>query len=168
MTFKESVRDKLTIAAKQYSKLVGVDFVLHSLDFKYRTEYLLRFHKDNFLHLTGVLTNLKAIDFYEKCFNQTITLDDFVCDSSDELKGKIKEKLKNMSNIGTFFQRKLVFQEMFEKNRVKCKLSTSDGQYTIGFISINSFVHVPLTLLNKNQIAAKDQIVNVAVTIHKK
>ena len=41
---------------------------------------------------------------------------------------------------------------MFEKNRGQCKIASSDGKYTIGFISINKIVHVPLTLLNRKQI----------------
>ena len=41
---------------------------------------------------------------------------------------------------------------MLEKNTVKCKIASSDGKYTIGFIQTSSFIHVPLTLLNRNQI----------------
>lgn len=152
MTFKESIQSKLIIAAKEYSKLIGVDFVIKSNDFKYRNEYLLRFHKDNFLHLTGINTKLKAAEFYDKCFDGSIILEHFDCDSSEELKGKVREKLRNLISIGNFFDEELIFQEMFEKNRVQCKIASSDGKYTIGFISINKIVHVPLTLLNRKQI----------------
>lgn len=158
LMFKESVRNKLMLASNEYMKLVGFTYVIESNEFEYRSEYRLRFHKDNFLHLTGVITNLKANDFFDKCFDGTISLNDFDCDSSTELKGKIKEKLKNLLTIGTFFNKELVFQEMFEKNRVKCKLATSDGKCTLGFISINKTIHVPLTLLNKNQIKKENQI----------
>lgn len=160
MTFKESIQQKLIIAAKEYSKLIGCDFVIRSNDFKYRNEYLLRFHKDNFLHLTGINTKLRATEFYDKSFNGTITLEDFDCDSSEELKGKVREKLRNLISIGSFFDEDLIFQEMFEKNRVKCKIASSDGRCTLGFISINKTVHVPLTLLNRNQIAEEHGIRN--------
>ena len=63
MTFKESVRDKLIIAANEYYKLVGIDFIVVSDNFVYRNEYLLRFHKDNFLHLTGGHTKINAGEF---------------------------------------------------------------------------------------------------------
>ena len=163
MTFKESVREKLKIAANEYYKLVGVDFVIVSDSFIYRSEYLLRFHKDNFLHLTGVHAKINANEFFEKCLDGSIGVDDYVCDSSDDLKGKVKEKLRNLATIGNFFEKELVFQEMFEKNRVKCKLATSDGKCTLGFISINKIVHVPLTLLNKNQIDESVKITNFVI-----
>ena len=60
MTFKESVRNKLIIAANEYNKHVGIDFIVKSIKFVYRNKHLLRFHKDNFLHLTGVRTEKKA------------------------------------------------------------------------------------------------------------
>ena len=163
MAFKESILNKLIIAANEYYKLVGIDFVITSDNFVYRNEYLLRFHKDNFLHLTGVHTKINAGEFFEKCFNGSISVDDYVCDSTDDLKGKVKEKLRNLATIGSFFEKELVFQEMFEKNRVKCKIATSDGKCTLGFISINKMVHVPLTLLNKNQIDESVRIVDFTI-----
>ena len=163
MTFKESIRDKLIIAANEYYKLVGIDFIVKSKSFAYRSMYLLRFHKDNFLHLTGVYTKLNAGEFFDKCLDGSISIDDYVCDATDDLKGKVKEKLKNLATVGDFFEKELVFQEMFEKNRVRCKLATSDGKCTLGFISINKTVHVPLTLLNKNQIDENGKIVNFVV-----
>ncbi len=163
MTFKESIQQKLIAAAKEYSKLIGIDFVIKSDEFKYRSEYLLRFHKDNFLHLTGINTKLKATEFFDECFNETISMENFDCDSSEELKGKVREKLKNLVTIGDFFDRELIFQEMFEKNRVKCKIASSDGKYTLGFISINKTVHVPLTLLNRKQITEENGIRNFRI-----
>ena len=164
MTFKESVQSKLIIAANEYKRLIGIDFIIKSNHFKINNEYLIRFHNDNFLHLTGVITSLSANDFFKKCINETITADDFVCDISEELKGKVKEKLRNLSTIGDFFNRDLVFQEMFEKNRVKCKIATSDGKYTLGFICIKKEIYVPLTLLNKNQIDINAQITDFTIT----
>ena len=168
MTFKEAVQNKLIISAKEYQKLIGIDFVVTSKDFKYNNKYVLRFHKDNFLHLTGVFTNLKAKDFFDACFNDSIGFDDFVCDSSNDLKGKIKEKLRNLSTISSFFDRELVFQEMFEKNRVKCKVATSDGRCTLGFTNIGKGLFVPLTLLNKNQIDKSVQISDFSIIKIKK
>ena len=152
MTFKESIQNKLIIAASEYEKLIGTDFIIRSNRFIYKNEYRLRFHKDNFLHLTGVITDLPANTFYDKCINATININDFVCDTSNDLKGKVKEKLKNFVDLSSFFDKELIFQEKFEKNRVKCNIATSDGKCTLGFISIKDSVHVPLTLLNKNQI----------------
>ena len=152
MTFRESAQKQLIIAANEYSKLIGVDFHVQSRQFKNINGYLLRFHKDNFLHLTGVLTKLKATDFFEKCQNGSILLDEFDCDSTEEIKGKVREKLKHLQAIGSFFERELIFQEDYQKNTIKCKIASSDGNFTLGFKSINNLVNVPLTLLNRNQI----------------
>ena len=167
MDFKLSTRNKLIIAANEYNKLVGIDFVVQSDKFLYKKEYILRFHKDNFLHLTGVGAHVSANDFYEKCLNGTIEIEDFNCDSTNELKGKIKEKLRNLSEIGSFFEKELVFQEKFEKNRVKCNIATSDGKCTLGFINIAKNIHVPLTLLNRKQIDEKNQITDFTIVIKK-
>lgn len=166
MDFKTSVRDKLIKVAIEYKKITDCDFVLSSDLFVYKKEYILRFYNDNFLHLTGVITNLSANLFFDKCIKQTISIDDFVCDSTSELKGKVKEKLKNLSDIGNFFDKELIFQEKFEKNRVKCNIASSDGKCTLGFINTKGSVHVPLTILNKNQISKENGI--VIFTIRKK
>ena len=113
--------------------------------------------------MTGINTKLRATEFYDKSFNGTITLEDFDCDSSEELKGKVREKLRNLIRVGSFFDEDLIFQEMFEKNRVKCKIASSDGKYTLGFISINKTVHVPLTLLNRKQITEENGIRNFRI-----
>ena len=103
-------------------------------------------------------TKLYAEEFFCKCLHKTLKLEEFDCDNNDEIKGKVKEKMKNLSNIGNFFDRELIFQESFEKKRVKCEIATSDGECTLGFIKIKNDVHVPLTLLNKNQIKIENAI----------
>ena len=165
MNFKESVRTKLIIAAKEYSTLLDVDFVIKSDSFVLKKKYLLRFHKDNFLHLTGVTTTLKASTFYEKCFLGTIEISDFDCDSNEEIKGKSREKLKHLQSIGSFFENTLIFQEDYRKNTIKCSVASSDGKYTLGFKMINESFNVPLTLLNRNQIS--DALAIKDVTIEK-
>ncbi|MCD8238396.1 MAG: PBECR4 domain-containing protein, partial [Clostridiales bacterium] len=40
--------------------------------------YKVDFHSWNYLHFTGVLTKLKAIQFYRKALNNRLTEDDFV------------------------------------------------------------------------------------------
>ena len=164
MQFKESILSKLFIAAKEYNKLIGFTFIFKSDSFIYNPEYYIRFYKDNFLHLTGVETKLGAKEFFEKCISSSLELNEFECETTSELKGKVREKLKNLSNIGTFFDRDLVFQEMLVKNTVKCKIATSDGKYTIGFIQVSSLIHVPLTLLNRNQIDPSAGISNYEIT----
>ena len=168
MAFKEEVKLKLNKAANEYSKLLKADFIIRSPNFKYKEEYILRFHEDNFLHLTGVETRLKAKEFYKKCFENSLLDNDFECESSNELKGKIKEKLKHLINIGNFFDQNLVFQECYKKNRVECKLASSDNRCTLGFIDINEKISVPLTLLNKNQIRKEMQVNDISIFVRPK
>lgn len=152
MTFKESITNKLFLAADQYKKLIGYDFVIESDSFIFKKRYILRFNEDNFLHLTGIKSNLCAKTFFEKCFARSLQNCDFDCESTNELKGKVREKMRNLSDIGSFFDKHLLFQESFEKNRVKCKIATSDGKCTLGFVCTKNDIHVPLTLLNRNQL----------------
>ena len=168
MTFKESVKIQLTSAAREYKKLLNKDYIIQSNQFKFSDIYLLRFHEDNFLHLTGIITSLKAQMFFKKCLIGNLNNEEFTCDTSKELKGKVKEKLKNLNTIGEFFDRELVFQEYYKKNRVECKIASSDGKCTLGFVNIHSFIYVPLTLLNKNQINEKKQIKEFTLTIKSK
>ncbi len=168
MTFKEIVKEKLFIAANEYKKLLQFDYQIKSTSFLYQSEYILRFYEDNFLHLTGVKTKLKAKDFYKKCINKSLIDEDFDCNSNKDLRNKIKEKLKNLSTIGDFFDRNLVVQENFKKNRIQCKIASSDGLCTLGFISIKDSICVPKTLLNRNQINPVLKITDFVLSKRKK
>ncbi len=168
MTFKEIVKEKLLIAANEYKKLLQFDYLIESTSFLYQSEYILRFYEDNFLHLTGVKTKLKAKDFYKKCINKSLIDEDFDCNSNKDLRNKIKEKLKNLSTIGDFFDRNLVVQENFKKNRIQCKIASSDGLCTLGFISIKDSICVPKTLLNRNQINPVLKITDFVLSKRKK
>ena len=77
MTFKESVKIQLTSAAREYEKLLNKDYIIQSNQFKFSDIYLLRFHEDNFLHLTGIITNLKAQMFFKKCLTGNLNNEEF-------------------------------------------------------------------------------------------
>lgn len=168
MTFKEVVKEKLIIASKEYKKLMQYDYHIQSNSFLYQSEYILRFYEDNFLHLTGIKTNLKAKVFYKKCLNKYLSDEDFDCDSNKDLKNKVKEKLKNLSRIGDFFCRKLVVQENFAKNRIQCKIASSDGLCTLGFVCIKDSICVPKTLLNRKQTNPEFEISNFVLSKKRK
>ena len=64
-SFKEKVRLKLMdCAVLYYDLLVWKDYLIFSRDFKYQKYYIVSAFEDNFLHLTGVHTNLKAKKFW--------------------------------------------------------------------------------------------------------
>lgn len=147
--FKLRALELLKIGAKNYSKLLGIDYILVSEKFVNRDKYVLRFYEGNFLHLTGVLTKLTAKEFFDKCLNGTITNNDFDCDSTLILKGTVRHKLSHIISISTFFDNKIKCQESFVKGKVKCVIAASDRKYTLGFTGGKGSLN-PLTLLHND------------------
>ena len=133
--------------------------IIESNDFTYQKRYFIRFNKSNFLHLTGVISKLNAGDFFSKCYDSSITIDDF---DYDKVKNKtnIKNKLRCLITISSMFDKELLAQEQFIKNRVICKLATSDGSFTIGFTG-GAYCVYPKTVLNKNRLSKEQPIIRV-------
>lgn len=161
--FKQRALQLLIIGAQEYSKLLGVDFILQSSNFVNRDEYILRFYKGNYLHLTGVKTKLKANDFFDKCLNGSIQNNDFDCDSTKVLKGTVRHKLSHIISISTFFDNEIKCQEMFSKGQIMCILAASDRNYTLGFIGGKKTLN-PNTLLHKDFLDDKTAVSPVKIT----
>lgn len=64
-SFKQETKNRLIVLAQDYFLLLNKLIILESSNFIYQSKYVLKFTKTNFLHLTGVITNLNANDFYE-------------------------------------------------------------------------------------------------------
>ena len=62
----------------------------------------MRFYEGNFLHLTGVKTKIKPSIFFEKALTDQLTINDFDCDSTKEIKGYTKEKNPHILEL-TYF-----------------------------------------------------------------
>lgn len=132
----------------------------------YRNEYVIRFYEGNFLHLTGVKTNLSPLEFYKKAKSKHLTINDFDCgDSRSVLKGTVREKVKNLKSINVFFDKCICVQEKFKKGKVSCLIASSNGKYTIGFTGGQNLN--PMTLLNKNQIDQNSKIVDFKIIKNK-
>lgn len=165
-SFKKFVREQLLVAAQQYYSLISNVIIIKSSAFKYQNKYVIAFDKNNFLHLTGVVSKLKPADFFEKCINASIKFDDFDYDNVKN-KTNIKNKLRCLVTISTMFDKELFVQEQFVKNRVICKVATSDGSFTIGFSGGAYYVY-PKTVLNKNRLdESKPIIVATPLVIQK-
>lgn len=158
-SFKENVRQQLLVAAQEYFTLLNKIIIIESNDFTYQKRYLIKFNKSNFLHLTGVISNLNGDDFFSKCYDSSITIDDF---DYDEVKNKtnIKNELRCLIAISSMFDKELLAQEQFAKNRVVCKLATSDGSFTIGFTG-GAYCVYPKTVLYKNRLNKEQPIIRV-------
>ena len=157
--FKNKIKAQLLEAAQDYSKLITRAIVLESNEFVFQKRYVLKFNRANFLHLTGVYSTVKANAFFEKCFDGTISVDDFEINNKKN-KSTIKKKIKNLVDLSVSFDSEVLVQEMFVKNRVICKIATSDDKRTIGFVD-GRYCVWPNTLLDKNHLDTNKAIVKV-------
>lgn len=102
-SFKERVRLKLLeCAVLYYEVLVQKDYLIFSRDFKYQKYYIVSAFEDNFLHLTGVHTNLKAKCFFEKCYQKTLEDGDFEINDMSQ-KGSVRRKMSVLKNAIQIF-----------------------------------------------------------------
>ncbi len=150
-SFKEKVRLKLMdCAVLYYDLLVRKDYLIFSKDFKYQKYYIVSAFEDNFLHLTGVHTNLKAKKFFEKCYQKTLEDGDFEINDKSQ-KGSIRRKMSFLENaIQIFSSEAIVVEENFNKNRISCSFASSDKVCTIGFTKTK--ITKPQTILKGYQL----------------
>jgi len=73
--------------------LLDKTIILESDKFDHQIKYIIKFNKDNFLHLTGVISKLSAKDFFDKCYDTPLVEDDFDYNSVKN-KANIKNKLR--------------------------------------------------------------------------
>lgn len=77
-SFKENVLALICNGAKTYKTVfLDYEYEVTSEAFSFQKSYIISATKSNFLHLTGVNTNLTAKQFFEKALNKTLSLDDF-------------------------------------------------------------------------------------------
>ena len=165
-SFKETIKKKLILAAKNYSKLINKKIVISSEYFVFKKKYIIRFYDTNFLHLTGVKTKLPPKDFFRKCLNETIDETEFDCESNKKLKGLVRLKMMNLININTFFDKELSIQEDYEKGSIRCVVAASNVTCTIGFADAKYYVR-PKTLLEGNRLN-KDKPIYIVEPIMQK
>lgn len=152
ISFKERIINVVTEnAILYYENLVKYDYLLCSEAFniKYNT---ISACEDNFLHLIGINTNLKAKEFFDKAINKTLNENDFDFNkkgqSPKSVKGCVREKIKVLSNLVNFYKFELEAEENFEKNAISCLFAASDGDFTVGIAKYGR----PMTLLKNNQL----------------
>lgn len=150
MVTKESVLSTIIRGAMDYSKLLGRTFVFRSDSFQLRKEYAIRFHKSNFLHLTGVITGLSPENFYESAFNGTLTKSDFEITSSTNrlLRTHVEMKMHNLSDLHLIVDSKVMVEESYQRGKVICSLAASNGKFTLCFIG--NRLLAPMSLLYGN------------------
>ena len=156
-SFKERVRLKLMdCAVLYYELLVQKDYLIFSRNFRYQKYYIVSAFEDNFLHLTGVHTNLKAKNFFEKCYQKTLEDGDFELGGRSQ-KGSIRRKISVLeSAIKIFSSEAIVVEERFHKNRISCSFAAAERVCTIGFT--NTKLTKPQTVLKGYQLQSEIEV----------
>lgn len=152
--FKENVLASICDGARKYKTLfLDYEYEVVSKGFSERKSYIISAAKSNFLHLTGVSTNLSAEQFFDRAFNKSLTVNDFDFSkkgrTEKDVKGCIRGKVKHLSFLENIFSSKTLAEESFVKGRIVCTLAVSENSFTLGFIATPTKCR-PKTLLNGN------------------
>ena len=154
-SFKERVKETLISYAQDYKTYyVDYEYLLCSKAFSNSAYYVVSAHEDNYLHLTGVHTNLSASTFFQKCYDGTLEECDFDFNKDgqkeSEVKGSVRRKITALGAIMGIFSGGTLAEEDFKKNRIRCALATSNGNVTLGFAVVGKAK--PMTLLKGNEL----------------
>ena len=154
-SFKERVKETVIQNAYSYKRyFVEYEYLLCSTAFLKNEYYIVSAYEDNYLHLTGLHTNLDATTFFEKCYKGTLEENDFdFCKSGQnesEVKGSVRRKINSLPFIMDMFNVGTSVEEDFEKNRIRCALATGNASATLGFVVVGNAK--PMTLLKGNEL----------------
>lgn len=148
MSFKERVKESLIESARVYKDVfLDREYLIYSSKFKYKKYYEIAAKEDNFLHLTGVSTNLKAKLFFEKCYSSSLEIDDFEILTAQQ-KGSVRRKVNILKDALNIFYTEFLVEEKFIKNKISCSFASSDSRATLGFTKTEKAK--PQTLLKGN------------------
>ena len=154
-SFSQRVKETVIQCAYSYKKYyVEYEYLLCSQAFEKNEYYIVNAHEDNYLHLTGLHTNLDATSFFEKCYKGTLEEADFdFCKKGQnerEVKGSVRRKINSLPSIMNMFSAETSVEEDFEKNRIRCSLAAGNASSTLGFIVAGKAK--PMTLLKGNEL----------------
>jgi hypothetical protein len=155
-SFYERIKDEVIEASVAYeSNYVLVDYlVVYGKDDKY-SHVKIQAEKDNFLHLTGIMTNLKPNIFLEKCFTGTLIVSDINIPSTKieekSYKGTLRRKINVLKDFTNGIDSSYVIQENFVKNRVVCTIASTNLNLTIGFINTGNCLR-PKSLISGDEL----------------
>lgn len=117
---------------------VDYDYLLCSEVFVTFEYYIIKAYEDNFEHLTGVSSNLKAMDFFKKCYDGTLNEDDFSFykknNSFAKVKGAVRDKIIVLPDISQIFSSATMVEEEFHQNAIACSFAAESTSFTMGFI----------------------------------
>lgn len=154
-SFKERVKETVIQNAFSYKKYyVDYEYLLCSKAFIKNEYYIVSAYEDNYLHLTGVHTNLDAVTFFEKCYKGILEETDFDFykngQNESEVKGSVRRKMNVLPTIMNIFSVGTSVEEDFEKNKIRCTLAAGNSSATVGFFVAGKAR--PMTLLKGNEL----------------
>lgn len=156
ISFEERVRQEAIKYSKVYKcNFLDYEYLICSVAFTEKDYYIISANKNNYQHLIGVNSLISPQDFFEKCYNDTLSVQDFNFikkgQSEKEVKGSVRRKIKVLPlALNIFNNNQILVEERFSKNNVYCSFATSDNKCTFGFI--NNRYSVPKTLLKNNEL----------------
>lgn len=166
-SFKTRVKEEAIKCSKIYKSLfVDYDYLLCSDAFVHADYYIIQGHEDNYRHLTGVATEISAEEFFNKCYDGTLTENDFSFEKDGQpeaqTKGAVRDKIRVLSDIRSLFSQNAVVEEEFKQNAIKCAFAAEGCTFTLGFACRNN--SKPMTILrgkklNANKTAALELVI---------
>ena len=142
------------------------NYLLCSFGFKYQDYYILAAENNNFLHLIGVNTDLSADTFFEKCYTDSLSHDDFNFAKPNQnpkfIQGVVRSKIKAIPDLRNIFDHDLIIEEKFQKNKITCAIATTDNKITLGFSDGKK--SYPKTLLRDNVLSGNAVPLNLILS----
>ena len=157
ISFKERVRQTVITCSKKYkSNFVDYDYLVCSKGFTKKDYYIISAFEDNYQHLTGVHSLISPQDFFNKCYDGSLSECDFDFikkgQSEKSVKGSVREKIAVLdSTMDLFTYPEIYVEEAFQKNRVFCSFATAINSFTLGFA--NDKYATPKSLLKNNKLS---------------
>lgn len=153
ISFKERVRKAAIDGAKLYKEnFIDCEYLICSKAFHEKQYYIAKADEGNYLHLIGVHTEMTPKEFFEKCYEGTLTEEDFDFEKKNQseksVKGSVRQKIKVLPDMLQMYGKELAAQEKFKKNRVECAFAAADSTHTLGYASAGR----PKSLLQKNEL----------------
>ena len=115
-SFHQRVRDTIIECARSYKRIfLDYEYLLCSEAFQVHDYYIIDAREDNYKHLTGVNSSLKASEFFEKCYQGTLLDSDFdfnkasPCHSDN--KGSVRRKIKVLPGVFSLFEGDMEIEE---------------------------------------------------------
>ena len=167
ITFKERVCKEIIDNVQTFhDTFLDYDYLICSRAFP-QNFHIITANETNYLHLTGVYTNLLPAAFYEKSFKGTLTINDFDFlrkgATEKSVKGTVRKKIYSLPLLRDFLSKTLTAEDGFKANKVANTFSISDKTITIAFVQNGN----PMSLLKGDRLNKKHNLSPVELVFRK-